>query len=125
MSYAAGFRFSRIDAIVIVACAFLTWFAWKALGSLTLVFPVTLGHFFLFCNVFRIRRSYELIWSGVYVANLAYWVLLRDLSWFGILAVQSPLTVAFILREMRDPRYHGVFWRRLNPAGSQSPSKAS
>ena len=36
MSHAAGFRFSRIDAIVIVACAFLTGFAWKALGSLTL-----------------------------------------------------------------------------------------
>ncbi len=125
MSHAAGFRFSRVDAIVIVACAVLTWFAWKSLGSLTLGLPVTLGHFFLFCNVFRIRRSYEVIWAGVYVANLAYWVLLRDSSWFGILAVQSPLTVALILREMRDPRYHGILWRWLNAAGSQSPSKAS
>ena len=115
MARAAGFRFSLVDAVVIAACSVLTWLAWKPLGSPALGFPVTLGHFFLFCNVFRIRRSYELLWTAVFVANLAYWALLRDLSWSGVLAVQSPLTVALIVLEMRNPRYHGILWRRLNP----------
>ena len=78
-------------------------------------FPVTLGHFFLFCNVFRLRRSYELFWSVLFLANIGFWLSRDELRWAEILAMQTPLTIALILLEMRSPNYHGVFWARLNP----------
>ncbi len=114
-----------MDAVVIVACVVLTWLAWEPLGSLALGLPVTLGHFFLFCNVFRIRRSYELIWTAVYIVNLAYWMLLRDSSWFGVLTVQSPLTIALIVLEIRAPRYHGALRRWLKPGLWTIPARST
>ena len=82
---------------------------------MALLFPVTLGHFFLFCNVFRLRRSYELFWSVLFLTNIGFWLFHNELHWAGILALQTPLTIALILLEMRSPNYHGVFWARLNP----------
>ena len=69
-----GFRFSLVDGAAIVVCAAATHTAWPALGPLSLVLPYVLGHFFLFCNVFRVRRPPELIWAGVFVLNFGVWM---------------------------------------------------
>ncbi len=115
MGRRAGFRFWWQDAVAIVLCALVTGLSWQLLGSVALLFPVTLGHFFLFCNVFRLRRSYELFWSILFLANIGFWLSRDELRWAEILALQTPLTIALILLEMRSPNYHGVFWARLNP----------
>ncbi len=109
-----GFRFWWLDAVLIVLCTFLTWVMWDLLGWFSLVFSVTLGHFFLFCNVFRIRRTYELVWAAIYLANIFYWVFLREFSWLGILTLQTPVTVVLIALEVGSPRYHGIFCGRLS-----------
>ncbi len=108
-----GFRFSWGDAIAILVCAVATWLAWHWLGLFALVFPVTLGHFFIFCNVFRIRPIYELVWTGAYLVNMAYWLLFREFSWLGVLSVQTPLTLTLIVLELRSPRYHGAFYQKV------------
>lgn len=113
----AGFRLSITDAIVIAVGAVATIAAASVpLGPMTGVFPMAIGHFFLFCNVFRLRRSLELLWTAVFLANFTAWTLLAgDFSWPGVLAIQLPLTAIVIALEMRSPRYHGVFASRLNP----------
>ncbi len=111
---APGFRFWWWDGVTGMAGVLLAWLAWPLVGTLALVFPVTLAHFFLFCNVFRLRRSYELIWTGAYLVNLGYWILFRELAWAEVLALQTPLTLILIVAEARSSRYHGVFWRKLN-----------
>ncbi len=111
----AGFRFWWQDAVAIVLCALVTWLSWRPFGPVALLFPVTLGHFFLFCNVFRLRRSYELFWNVLFLTNIGFWLFHNELHWAGILALQTPLTIALILLEMRSPNYHSVFWARLNP----------
>jgi hypothetical protein len=68
------------------------------------VLPVTLGHFFLFCNVFGVRRRYELIWAAVFVANVGAWLLAGELRWLWVLAIQTPLTLLLILLERLRPR---------------------
>jgi hypothetical protein len=75
--------------------------------------PLVLGHFFLFCNVFRIRREYEYIWAAVWIVNYGAWLFSGAFTWWGVLAVQSPLTVVLIVLEMRSPEYHGILWRWL------------
>lgn len=104
-----GFRFSPIDLLAILICGMLTWVSYPWLGEVAYLFPIALGHFFLFCNVFRIRRRPELIWAGLFVMNVAINVTFGELSWLRILAIQTPLTVLLISQEIRSEKYHGIF----------------
>jgi hypothetical protein len=109
---APGFRFWWWDAFTIVACALVTWLGWRAVGRLILVLPVTLVHFFLFCNIFRVGRRYELVWTGLYLLNIAGWVFLQELNWVGVLALQTPVTIGVVVLELRSRL---IYWRRINP----------
>ncbi len=102
------------DAVVLAIALPATWLAWPQLGALAGVIPLVVGHFFLFCNVFRIHRSKELVWAAVCLLNVSAWTILADCWWPGILAVQLPLTAMLVVWEIRGPWYHGVCARRWN-----------
>ena len=110
-----GFRLSWLDAAVLALAVPATWLLWPVIGPIAGCIAMALGHFFLFCNVFRIIRWKELVWAAVCVLNVAAWSIVDDTWWPGILAVQTPLTIALIATELRTGRYHGVWARRLNP----------
>jgi hypothetical protein len=109
-----GFRLSIIDAVVLVAAGPATWLAWPRIGALAGVIPLVVLHFFLFCNIFRIHRTKELIWAAVCVVNVFAWAAFGETSWAGILSVQLPLTVGLIIWEIRGPWYHGICARQWN-----------
>ena len=110
-----GFRFSLSDGVFILLCAAATWALRGSLDRAVWLFPVVVAHFFLFCNVFRVRRSLELIWAAVFLVNAFAWMLADAFSWPGVLAVQTPITAAFIVAEIKSPDYRGIFARSLNP----------
>ncbi len=110
----AGFRFSVVDGCAIALCGLGVWGLWDLLDTYVWILPFALGHFFLFCNVFRVRRKYELMWAALFLTNFAAWFLI-EFSWVGVLAVQAPITCLAIGGEMRSNRYHGIFSRKLNP----------
>ncbi|WP_156346572.1 hypothetical protein [Verrucomicrobium spinosum] len=62
--FAPGFRFSWTDALVLILGAGLTGWLASFAGELALLAAWVIGHFFLFCNVFRIGRKPELVWAG-------------------------------------------------------------
>ena len=110
-----GFRFSLMDAIAIgvfLSAASGLWYLGSPLWWLLLI---ATGHFFLFCNVFRIVRRRELIWAGLFVLNVGVWAWLDRLTWTGVLFCQLPITVVLIVADIRAAGYHGVFAKRLNP----------
>ncbi len=109
-----GFRFSIVDGVAVVICAAASYWAWPAVGSLSLVFPYVLGHFFLFCNVFRVRRWPELIWAGVFVINFGIWMALGDFVVMASFLAQMPVTIIIVLFEFRCPTYHGIFSHSIN-----------
>lgn len=111
-----GVRFSGRDGAAILACAIVTAAVWPFWRDMAILFPVVLGHFFLFCNVFRIARNLELTWAGVFLVNFACWALFGRINWPAILAIQTPITAVLIAREMRKPTYHGAFARTINAA---------
>jgi hypothetical protein len=111
----AGFRLSVVDVLFIAAAAAGVVLLRERLGTWVWSIPFAVGHFFLFCNVFRVRRSYELAWVAIFFVNAAAWVLAGRFSWLGLLAVQTPVTLAVFVLEMRSRSYHGIFCRRLNP----------
>ena len=110
-----GFRLSAVDMIVLAVTGPATWWAWAEIGSMSGVIPLVVGHFFLFCNVFRIHRTKELLWAAICLLNVGAWAITDDMWWPGILMIQMPITVILIWTETRLPRYHGIFARRLNP----------
>jgi hypothetical protein len=115
MSRRAGFRFSIVDGLFIAALGIAFAFLRKPLGPAVWVIPFAAGHFFLFCNVFRVRRTYELAWVALFFVNTGAWAAAGHVNWLWILASQAPVTIAAIVLEMRSRAYHGVFAGQLNP----------
>lgn len=113
-SRTCGFRFSPTDALVLLLGTGATVALWPMMGALSLIVPAALGHFFLFCNVFRIHRKLELIWAVAFLGNWTLWTALDRFDWISVLAVQTPITIALIMAEMFSPRYHGIFSHRIN-----------
>ncbi len=110
-----GVRFSAQDLLLLVGCGLITWALWPLVGDKALLFPIVIAHFFLFCNIFRVRRKIEYAWAIFFVANVLIFYIIKRFNWLFILLAQTPLTLALIVVEMSSPFYHGIGWRYLNP----------
>ncbi len=109
-----GLRFSLLDGIVLAVAVVATAATYDFTAGLSLLGLFVVAHFFLFCNVFRIRRKPELIWAGVFVANCLAWSIFHRLHIAGICLPQCLLTAILVIYEIRQPTYHGVFARSWN-----------
>src|ERR1041385_1540518 len=95
-----GIRFSFTDACAIAVCALVTWLLRDQDSLFTFTFAVVLGHFFLFCNVFRVRKKFELTWAAIFFVNVIAWVCSGQFSWTHALLTQSPFTALLIALEV-------------------------
>ncbi len=109
-----GFRFSPRDAAVIGVFSLATAWLWGWVGSLSLLLFGVLVHFFLFCNVFRVRTRYELIWASSLLLNAGAWQLADALSWQRLLGSQILVTALVIGAELRSPSYYGIGHRWIH-----------
>ena len=117
-----GFRFSVRDAAVIVSLSLATAWLWGRIGSASLLGLAVLAHFFLFCNVFRVRTRYELVWATSLLLNAAAWQLMGELGWQGVLGIQVPITILVIGAELRSPTYCGIGHRWIHSrSGPRGP----
>lgn len=110
-----GFRFSPLDAAVLVGAVAVTIAGYDATAGFSMLLLFVVLHFFLFCNVFRIRRKPELIWAGTFLTNGLFWILIGQMNVITVSLSQCFVTIFLILREIRLPCYHGVFARTINP----------
>ena len=110
-----GMRFSVVDAVTLIVGAGVTVWAWAFVPDLALVVPFLLMHFFLFCNVFRVSRRPELIWSGVFIVTFMFCSASSYVvNWPAICAIQLPLMAFLLWRETTKPWYHGIACRKWN-----------
>jgi hypothetical protein len=114
--FTPGFRLSMFDAVILVVglgaamgLALVVWW-WGFLVAFVL------GHFFLFCNAFRLSRPLELIWAGAFMALAAPSIIAGMPGWPITSALSLVVTLVVAIVEMRKPSYHGVGWQRINPA---------
>ena len=109
-----GFRFSVIDATALAifgaVAAGLHWLN----SPLWWVVAIAASHFFLFCTLFRVLRTLELIWATFFILNVALWFWLDRLDWFNVIACQLPVSVGVIAWQIKSPHYHGIFANHLN-----------
>jgi hypothetical protein len=111
-----GFRISRSDVVVLLVAGVAAGMLWpinRLCASITLI---VVGHFFLFCNVIRLHRKWELLWAAIFVANATvWWGLWADLRVWPVLVTQLPVTIVLIAIQMRSRSYRGIGAQRLNP----------
>jgi hypothetical protein len=110
-----GFRIDVIDSVVLVAGVIGAVAAAQVEWWMGLVIAYTVGHFFLFCNVFRMARPLELAWTALFIALAASTIATERPGWQITIAVSLLATVVIIVVQMRRPSYHGVAWQRINP----------
>ncbi len=110
-----GFRISIYDAMILCAGTvggiLIGTNIWWAGFSVAFV----LLHFFLFCNVFRISRSPELIWAGAFILLAGSTILTGLPGWIVAILCSLALSSYFIWRETKKHSYHGIFWEQWNP----------
>lgn len=102
-----GFRFSLTDGLAIVVCIAGTIWGLRKLGEVAWLFPFVLGHFFLFCNIFRVPRKPELVWAGAFLV-LATGCLVANASILHAVWLVLPITATVITYSIRLPTYHGI-----------------
>ena len=110
-----GFRISLFDTLVLslgLAGAFAAgtriWWAGWVTGFVVL-------HFFLFCNVFRISRSAELVWAAIFLALSTSTIHHGIPGWTATFTGSLSLSAILIWVETKRDDYHGIFWEKLNP----------
>ena len=113
--FAPGFRFSVVDGIVlaggtaaVIALSMYVWW-WGFVPGFVL------AHFFLFCNVVRMARPLELVWSGAFVVLTGTTLAFETPGWLVTAMGSLLVTAIVVVVEMRKPSYHGVGWQRINP----------
>ena len=122
----AGFRILPIDLAAIPTAAGLSlvllWiFTEHETCRLFALLPlVVLGHFFLFCNVFRVHKYSELLWGGIFMINFTCWlaiIVIYDMVptigefWFRVIGTQTPVTIVLIMVAIFSKDYHGIGYR--------------
>ena len=110
--FSPGFRLSAVDCAILAAGVCGAIFTPK---EIAIVAATAVGHFFLFCNVFRMSRRPELIWATVFVILSALTLIQEFPGWPITVGSSFAIAVALIALETRKPSYHGVGWQRLNP----------
>src|SRR5947207_1687337 len=64
--FSPGFRISAFDVVVLALGAAGAIFVGMKIWWAGMIIGFVIGHFFLFCNVFRISRRPGLIWAAVF-----------------------------------------------------------
>lgn len=124
--FTPGFRCSKLDVAVLFIGYLITGdlaaLALPALGTgnyalavVVMGMALPIIAFFLFCNVFRVGRSLELVWAAFYVVMMVATIRYQLVD--GRLSVTLSIGALFavIYAEMRKPSYHGVGWQKINP----------
>ena len=80
-----------------------------------LIIGFVVGHFFLFCNVFRVARPLEFAWASLFTALAGSTIVVEQPGWPVTLAISLAATLVVIVVQMHKPSYHGIAWQRINP----------
>jgi len=114
-TFSPGFYFSVTDVVVLVAGILGS----LLLGSIVWWYGAIIGfvilHFFLFCNVFRISRSSELIWAAGFIVLAGSTIVTEMPGWIATGIGGIALSSLLVWRETRRSDYHGICWQVWNP----------
>ena len=103
------------DALILIGGVTGTIILGSKLWQTGVIVGFSVGHFFLFCNVFRIERRPELYWAALFILLTTATVVTGFPGWMITLGGSLGASAGLIVLEMRKPSYHGIVWKRINP----------
>jgi hypothetical protein len=115
LDFKPGFRLSEMDVGFIIMSISASVLLARFDERLGVALLFVLAHFFLFCNVLRMNRPLELLWSLLFVLLAGSTFYLGIPPWNYTLASMLVVTLILALVQIMLPSYHGVFWRKINP----------
>ncbi len=115
MQFKPGFRFSILDAFILAAALVLAVFLSYIGRNYAILVGFVVLHFFLFCNLVRMSRIPEIIWSVVFLCLFYCHLNFSTPSFKLALLISLVLTVVLVFIEIHKPSYHGIGWKRINP----------
>ena len=86
---------------MLVAGAVATVTLWQTIWWLGFVIALVVGHFFLFCNVFRVARPLELARAAVFLASTYPTIAFGSPGWPASIVISLTTSFAVIVLEMR------------------------
>ena len=111
-----GFRLSVIDVFILIVGLIVSIVLGIQIWWAGMIIAFVVVHFFLFCNVFRMSRSPELIWAAGFVTLAASTIFTGIPGWIGSAIISIGLSSFLIWRETKKQGYHGICWKRWNAA---------
>lgn len=110
-----GFRISVQDIVVLVVGTIGSFLVAQVELMFGLAIAFSIVNFFLFCNVFRIPRQLELTWAAIYLFLIGSTMTSQQPGWFFSFGLSVAVTLVVVVFQMRQPSYHGIGWKQLNP----------
>ena len=110
-----GLRISGFDAAILLTGGAVGGWLYPEMPIAAILTWFVVGHFFLFCNVFRIARHLELTWTGIFLLSALPTISWGLPGWPACLSLALLTTVFVVACEMRKPSYHGLGWQKINP----------
>lgn len=114
-AFRPGFRFSPTDGLVLLAGAVGAAMAWRIEPAIGIAVLLPVAMFFVFCNVVRMVRRFELVWAGAYAAACVARIQFGGPPWLWVIGGSLLLAAVLVGLQLRRADYHGVGWRRVNP----------
>lgn len=111
-----GFRLSFFDIVILAAGLVGSIILGSQIWWAGMVVGLVVFHFFLFCNVFRVSRSPELIWGATFIALAGLTILIEFPGWITTTVLSIAMSSFLIWRETKKKDYHGIYWKRWNPS---------
>lgn len=111
-----GFRLSLTDIIVLIVGLSICAYMYSASQLISYIVGCVVFHFFIFCNIVRMSRIPELIWSVVFISIVWLSSSFEELSGLIAILIVFACTVLLVILEIMKPSYHGFMWQKLNPS---------
>jgi hypothetical protein len=119
----AGFRLDVVDIVFVATCAIVTAVVYRFDHYLALLVGQAPCVFFLYCNVFRVKRRLEKIWWQTWAVLIVPLVL--AVSGYLFVSAHTAMVIAFSIQSLsallliicnfQMSGYHGVLWEKINP----------
>lgn len=109
-----GFRLWPRDLVVIVIAVVGTIALHKYAPEFKWFLPFVVGHFFLYCNVFRVHRYIEYCWAVSFVANVLWHASQHPFNPTRAMLIQLPITAVVIATTILRKDYHGIGTEKRN-----------
>jgi hypothetical protein len=104
-----------MDVIVLLVGIVTSIYLYSVYPVASYIILCVVGHFFLFCNVVRMSRIPELVWSVTFIGLVSSYLLVGWLSGLTLAIIIVIITCVLVALESKKPSYHGIGWQYINP----------